>query len=62
MKSRNMLRALNMRGGGLEYLLSLFEHYLAADPLPFEELYEALGNLFVSSQLQMVGDSLLPCT
>ena len=61
-KSRNMLRALNMRGGGLDYLLSLFEHYLAADPLPFEELYEALGNLFVSSQLQMVGDSLLPCT
>ena len=35
-KSRNMLRALNMRGGGLEYLLSLFEHYLAADPLPLK--------------------------
>ena len=54
-----MLLAL-LELGEEEYLLSLFELYLVRALLPFEELYEAVGNLFVSSTLQMAGDT-LPC-
>ena len=54
-----MLLAL-LQLGEEEYLLSLFELYLVRALLPFEELYEAAGNLFVSSTLQMAGDT-LPC-